>query len=225
MALPPKEWWTNWDNQKVVDNSYGAFLGGHTVQEAFYNTMQEWLPSYVAEFNRQLGSKVLVPPFEYRHRPDFRALPRNVGAAIMVEVPHTAGAPRIYQNGIRANWRVEVFIYVYGTKDWQETQALTYAYAACVRACMIQHRGLGGVAETTIWEGEQYREGEHHSTRTTGMAHLRFIVTLGNVMNMYGGAPSPQYAPEGAITGPSTQPATPVPVVDEVTVTVEKEPQ
>lgn len=220
-----REWWTDWNFDYNNDTSYGPFFGAHSVQEAFYNTLQKWLPSYIAEFNRQLGSNVLYEPFEYRHRPDYRTLPKTVGAAILIEVPNTLGLPQVYQSGIRCNWRVEALIYVYGTKDWQETQALTSAYAACLRSCIIQHRGLEGFAETTLWDGEQYSEGEHSGTRTTGIAHLRFSVTVGNVMNMYGGAPSPQYAPEGAITGPSTQPSTPVPIADEVQVTVEKEPQ
>jgi hypothetical protein len=220
--MASRDWWTNW-NLGGADNVFGPLYGGHSVQEAFYNTMEKWLPSYIAEYNRALGSNVLMEPFEYRHRPDYRTLPRNASAAILVEVPNTIGRPQTYQESTRANWRVEVMIYVYGTKDWQETQALTSAYAACVRTAMIQHRGLEGFAETTIWDGEQYSEGEHSSTRTTGIAHLRFIVTVGNVMNMYGGVPSPQYAPTGAVTQPTVQPPTPTVQAEEVNVTLDKE--
>jgi hypothetical protein len=218
MAMRP--WWTDWD-LSYVDNAYGPLFGGHSVQEAFYRTLETWLPSYIAEVNRQLGGKILDVPFEYRHRPDYRTLPRNAGAAILVEVPHTVGEPHISQNFIRANWRVEVTVYVYGTKDWQETQALTSAYAACVRAAIIQHRGLGGFAETTIWDGEEYLEGEHSATRTTGIAHLNFSVTVGNVMDMMGGVPLPAFAPPGAVTYPTDEPSSPVPTVEEVNVEVD----
>ena len=220
--MPKRDWWTDW-NLSYFDDAYGPLYGGHSVQEAFYNTLQKWLPSYIAEINRNLGSRVLVEPFEYRHRPDYRTLPRNATAAILVEVPNTIGVPRIFQSSIRTNWRVEVMVYVYGTKDWQETQALTNAYASAVRAAIIQHRGLEGFAETTIWEGEEYLEGEHSSGRTTGIAHLRFAVTVGNVLNMNGGVPTVEYAPTGSITGPSLDPLPDPPVVEDVNITVNKE--
>ena len=124
--MAKRDWWTDWD-LSYTDNIFGPLVGGNSVQEAFYKTLQEWLPTYIAEINRKLGSQVLLEPFEYRHRPEFRNLPRNASAAILIEVPNTIGVPRIYQNAIRTNWRVEVLVYVYGTKDWQETQALTSA--------------------------------------------------------------------------------------------------
>jgi len=217
-----REWWTDW-NLSYLDDAYGPLYGGHSVQEAFYNTLQLWLPSYIAEFNRNLGSEVLEVPFEYRHRPDFRTLPRNARAAVLISVPGTTNMPEVYQSNVRASFTVEAMVYVYGTKDWQETEALTQAYAACVRACIIQHRDLGGFAQSTIWEGEEYLEGEHSSGRTTGVAHVRFVVTVANVMNIFGGVPSPQYAPTGAITNPSTEPPTPGVEVETVNVELEKE--
>ena len=217
-----RDWWTNWDIAQA-DTVFGPLLGGHSVQEAFYNTMQKWLASYIAEFNRALGSNVLLEPFEYRHRPEYRTLPRSASAAVLVEVPHTVGKPEYYQEFIRANWMVDVLVYVYGTKDWQETQALTQAYAACVRSCIVQHKGLEGFAETTIWEGEEYMEGEHSSGRTTGVAHIAFTVTVGNAVKMYGGVPLPQFAPPGAVTYPTTLPPTDPTVTTTANVVVEKE--
>ena len=220
--MSSRTWWTDW-NLSYLDDSYGPLYGGHSVQEAFYNTLEKYLPDYVAQFNRNLGSQVLKVPFEYRHRPEYRTMPKGVSCAILVEVPKTASPPRVYQSGIRADWEVEAFIYVYGTQDWQETQALTQAYAACVRACIIQNRGLGGFAETTMWDGEQYMEGQHVATRTTGIAHVSFTVTVGNAMSIFGGLPSPQYAPTGAVLAPSTEEATPTPIAEQANVTIDKE--
>jgi hypothetical protein len=217
-----RAWWTDW-NLSYLDDAFGPLYGGHSVQEAFYKTLEKNLPAYVEQFNRNLGSEVLMLPYEYRHRPEYRTLPKVAAAAVLVEVPSTTGHPETYQSGIRTNWMVEVIVYVYGTQDWQETQALTQAYAACVRACIIQNRGLGGLAETTIWDGEQYLEGEHSGTRTTGIAHISFTVTVGNAMNMNGGLPLPQFAPTGAVVAPSTQPATQVPRVTNPNVTIIKE--
>jgi hypothetical protein len=217
-----REWWADW-NLSYLDDVFGPLYGGHSVQEAVYQTLEKWLPTYIAEFNRVLGSEVLVQPFEYRHRPEYRTLPRQASAAVLVSVPTTIGVPETHQESIRVNWQVDAMIFVYGTKDWQETQALTQAYAACVRACIIQNKGLGGLAETTMWDGEQYLEGEHSSGRTTGIAHVRFAVTIGNAMQMYGGIPLPQYAPSGGISGPSTNPPTPQPTATDFNIAVNKE--
>jgi hypothetical protein len=220
--MPLRDWWVDW-NLSYLDDTFGPLYGGHSVQEAFYRTLEKWFPTYIAEFNRVLGSRVLEKPFEYRHRPEYRTLPRNATAAVLVSVPSTSGLPEVYQDGVRTNWQVDVMVYIYGTKDWQETEALTQAYAACIRACIIQNRGLEGFAETTMWDGEQYLEGEHSSGRTTGISHVRFVVTVGNAMNIYGGLPLSQFAPTGANTQPSVEEPSPVPVSEEVNVIVEKE--
>jgi hypothetical protein len=220
--MPYRDWWENW-NLSYLDDVFGPLYGGHSVQEAFYRTLEKWLPTYIAEFNRVLGSKVLVKPFEYRHRPDYRTLPRNAQAAILVEVPRTNGLPEVFQDSTRVNWQVDVMVFIYGTKDWQETQALTQAYAACVRACIIQNRSLEGFAETVMWDGEEYLEGEHSSGRTTGVSHVRFSVTVGNAMNMYGGLPFPDYAAENVNTEPSTAEPAPIPQATEANVELQKE--
>jgi len=209
--MATKQWWTEWSTQDIGD-AFGPVYGGHTVQEAFYNTLQTWLPTYIAEFNRALGSNVLMVPFEYRHRPEYRTLPKNSSAAILVTVPGTAGQPEIFQSNVRAHFHVDVMVYIYGSTDWQETEALTQAYAACLRTCMVQNRALGGIAETTIWLGEEYLEGEHSSTRTTGVSHIRFLVTIANVMNIYGGVATPSVAAPAA-----------VPVSQTKNITVQKE--
>jgi hypothetical protein len=216
------EWWKEW-NFSYLPDVYGPVYGGHSIQEALYSTLEEWLPSYIYEINRQIGKEVLFVPDEYRHRPDYKTLPKNARAAILIDVPGTIGQPMVHQNFTRANWHAEVMVFLYGTKDWQETQALTHAYMAAIRACILQHRGLRGVAETTLWTGEEYKEGEHSSTRTTGVGLLFFSVTIGNATNMFGGPPDPAYAAEGAVTDPSLFPPSPPVVATDINVTLNKE--
>ena len=217
MAETP--WWTNWD-LSYTDNVYGPVYGGHSVQESVYNTLKTWLPAYIMEANRQLGGDVLQIVKEYRHRPEYRTLPKDVQCAILVTVPGTAKTPRIFQDSIRVDWKAEIHAFVYGTKDWQETEALTAAYAAVIRACIVQHRDLDGFAETTKWIRESYYEGEHSATRTTGMAKIDFEVTVGNVTTPFGGPPLPQFAPTGTITDPTLLPPANVPTVSTVESTI-----
>lgn len=224
MSITPETpWWKNW-NLEYASNEFGPFFGGGSVQEAFYQTLEKWLPTYVAEMNRKLGGEILnATGLQFRQEPNIRTLSPNIQAQILVNVPHTVGTPENFSAGVRAQWRVNVEVFVYGSKDWQETQALTYAYATVLRALILQQRGLDGVAETTTWEGEEYLEGEHSSTRTTGVAHVTFVVTIGYVAKPFGGPPMPQFAPAGAITGPTLQPLPDQPDVETFEITISEE--
>lgn len=213
------QWWSQWNNESTND-VYGDVFGGASVQEAVYNTLQKWLPSYIAELNRQLGGDILQNVTEYRHRPEFRTLPKNVQCAILVMVPGTARTPHYFQEFIRSDWRVEVDAFIYGTKDWQETQALTSAYSACIRACLIQHKDLEKFAETTKWISEEYYEGEHSATRTTGLGKIKFEVTVGSSLTPYGGAPVAGYQPAGVSTLPTTMPLPQPPTAEQVDISV-----
>ncbi len=217
MATAP--WWSVW-NLNYVPDGFGTVYGGGSVQEAFYNTLQEWFPTYIALMNRQLGGDILQEVKEWRYRPDYSTDPRDYQPRILVTVPHTVGTPQRHQSGYRAQWRVDVMVYLYGTQDWQETQALTYAYATCVRALVLQHGDLGGFAQATTWESDEYLEGDHSSSRTRGIAHISFVVTLGNVGQQFSGPPSPAVAAAGAVTGPTTAPLAIPPDVATVNITM-----
>ena len=191
----PEPFWYEWD-LSYTDDVYGPLYGGHSIQEAYYATIQKWLPSYIFDINRKLGSDVLQVPDEYRYRPDYRTLPRTAVCAVLVVVPGTTGTPDRQGDGrLRTTWEAQVSAFVFGTKDWQQTQALTHAYAAAIRACIVQHPSLDGFAETTTWHNERYAEGEHSSTRTTGLAIIDFETTLENTMNVFDGPPDPSVYP------------------------------
>ena len=219
--------WKNWD-LTYAPEAFGALLGGESVGQEVYNTLELWLPAYIASFNRQIGTNALRPILEYRHKPEYQTNPKTRGAAILVEVPNTVGVPEV-QGGsgvIRSDWHVEVMIYYYGTQDWQDTQRTAWAYEAMVRAALVQHPGLiHGITSEIKWLGSEYTEYDHSSTRTVGCAHIRFLVTVPNTMSRRGGPPSPDWAPAGAITSPTTDPLPGDPTVETTNIDLVKEPQ
>lgn len=218
--------WKNW-NLTYAPEAYGPLMGAQSVQEEVYATIQYWIPAYIAAFNRMVGATALKPIFEYRHKPDYQTNPKTRGAAVLVEVPNTVGIPEVQgaDGIIRSDWRVEVMVYYYGTQDWQDTQATCNAYEAMIRGLLVQNPGLqNGFTSDIKWLGSEYIEHEHTATRTVGVAHIRFNVTLPDTMRKWGGPPNPAYAPEGAITTPTTDPLPGAPTVDQVDVTLQKEP-
>ena len=220
----PDKWWLDWNRLGYANpDIFGPIVGGHTVQEAIYTTLQKWLPAYIAEFNRVLGGEILAVPTEYRVKPDNRNLTPKVEASVWVLCPGTYTKPERHGRQTRAVWNPQLSLCVNGTMDWQETQALTFAYGAAARTAIAQHESLGGIAESTVWMGEEYREKEHLANRTIGLIVINFEVTTATTLDVHAGPPSPQYTALGSTSDPSTLPYPAAPDVIAAKVSVQKE--
>jgi len=202
MTMPPSNvatpgpWYKNW-NLSYLPDSYGPLYGGYAVQIATINTLQDWLPPYIYEVNRNLGGNILDVPKEYQLRPDYRALPPKFSCSVLVTVGRTTSVQR-NSDGYRATWEMEAGLFIAGSKDWQETQAKAYAYGACVRGAIIANPGLGGFANgnaSTIWTAESYLENDHVGGRTLGAIVETFQVTVNAANSAVGKPPFPSIAP------------------------------
>ena len=224
-STTPEPWWTNWNKYAYANpDVFGPLVGGHTVQEAFYHTLQTWLPTYIAEFNRVLGGDILTNPTEYRVRPENRVLSPRTEATVLVVCDGTTGTPQRHAGKTRAVWNVQASVCVSGPLDWQETQALTFAYGAAVRAAIAQHEDLDGVAESSMWTGEKYLEKEHLANRTISLIVVEFNVTTSATIDVNAGPPSPDYTGEGSVSDPSILPYPDAPAVTGAKVDLIKEP-
>ncbi len=77
----------------------------------------------------------------------------------------------------RATWRVVVGIYDRGN-DHADTQARIRNWCAAVRASLLRHRSLGGVAEGLSWVGEEFALlPNRNQARTIGAGAVAFDVT------------------------------------------------
>ena len=183
------------------------------------------MPAYISEFNRVLGGDILQVPKVYRLKPDNRQLTTALEASVFVACTGTLRPPERHSHQTRAIWNAQVSLCVNGSMDWQETQAITFAYGAAARTAIAQHESLNGIAETSKWVGEKYLEKEHLANRTIGLILIDFEVTTATTLDVKAGPPSPQYAALGANTRPSTAPYGDAPAVTGANVTVQKEQQ
>jgi hypothetical protein len=218
-------WWENWD-LNYVTSQYGSIYGAGSVLESSYRTLEKWLPSYVAEFNRHIGAEILQTPIYREILPEYDTLSADSNQPrLIVTVPHTIGNVGQMGRSYQVVWRLSVEVYLYGTTDWQETQAMTMAYAAMVRTLLVQNQDLGGISRSVIFESEEYYEGEHTVTRTTGITILHFAVEVDNVQTIDGpplaGDP---YLGEFSPTAPSSSPLPPDPKAITSKVTVKNVP-
>ena len=214
-------WWENW-NLSYTTSQYGQIYGAGSVLEATYRTLEKWIPSYIAEFNRQIKADILKEPVYREILPDYDTLSSDSDQPrLIVTVPHSLNVGQLGRS-YQVTWRLSVEAYLYGTTDWQETQAMTMAYAALVRTLLVQNQDLGGLSRSVIFESEEYFEGEHTATRTTGISTLHFAVEVDNVQSIDGPPLSTDpYLGANSPTAPSSSPLPPDPMAEtsEVTVT------
>ncbi len=85
--------------------------------------------------------------------------------------------------GHDATWRLVVGIYDKGG-SFNETAHRVRTWAALIRATLLLHPSLGGLASSLSWVGEEYRQiTERKSSRTIGGCAVAFDVTVDNVID------------------------------------------
>ena len=201
---PTRAFWLDW-NLSYFPDAYGPIYGGHSVQQAMYNTLQKWLPTYIEVLNRHTGAD-LQQVKTYDRPIGYRPHTSGIDAQIDVIVPGTVGDPqqgRTNVNGISSVWSAELSVFVYAGTNWQETLALTYAYGAAARAAIVQHGGLEGFAQSTNWKGDAYFKGEPIQTRWQGIATIHFEVYVSPTIDQFAGPPSTLFAADGTPTEPT----------------------
>jgi hypothetical protein len=183
-------------NLSYLPDAFGPLYMGGSVEVAMIRTLEEWLPSYIAEINRQLGAPVLSVPQSYLYQPTERAIAAKTSQC-MVIVPGTIGVPERQvsvgtgQGATRATFDARVSVFFGGTQDFNESRAVGNAYAAAVIGAIAQNPSLGGFAEITKWHGYNVASEGRSSTYWRMTTIARFGITVANVMSPFGGIPTP----------------------------------
>lgn len=213
-------------------DSLGMMAGADDVRDALKATIDTWSAYYVTILSQRLAEAGLIggrdqPPnplqgFEtFTNQPGYRNIGTGQPAVYLVTVAGTVGTPAMRGTGaIEAVYRANVEVHTFGT-DWQEAADLTSWYEKAVRWSILQHRSLGGVANTTSWLGTSYSKGDaggHSSKRTEGIAQMGFNVKMPDVIDVFRG---PSTVPVG---GGSGGPPPDDPTVDDVIFDLTKVP-
>lgn len=196
MTLTPSDW-SQWFTTPGSD-VFGSLVDGWALKQGLVGTLKEWLPTYVGEFNRQVGAEALTAPFDYAHKPSDRLPAGARTCAVNTAIMGTKGPPKRHGDGVLwATYSVRVYSYLYGTADWNESEALLYAYAAITRSAILQQPSLGVGASSTLWTGTQFFENKGLSSPLIAayFAEVNFDVSLPNVGDVLGGVASPSVGP------------------------------
>lgn len=143
------------------------------------DTLVQHLPAYLAAFKRPLPE-----PESYELVPVEDSIRRVLSASLAVSVPGMTGPPTRHGNGVYdASFVLSVAVV---HEDSLDAPILTAGgdYAACVADCLLDHRGLGGLAKGLVFQTWSWDlVGDQTSHRTLGLAVTEFAVTVRNVLS------------------------------------------
>lgn len=152
------------------------------VAAAARETLQAHLPAQLAA---GIGGRPALPePTRYDEVPTFDAIRRVKRSVLAVSVPRTIDDPHRFGNGsYDVVWLLSVAIWHEQASD---LPLLTAAadYAAAVRAVIVKHQALGGIATSSTWTDESIDLiGDQQTALTLGMGICEFAVRVPNVVD------------------------------------------
>lgn len=201
---------------------FGPIFVASQLEKAVIDTLIKWMPTYLPLVEDQLGREAgQIPlPITYTTRRIFTKFPEDQLPTVIVVSPGLDGEPREEGDGTyRAKWRMHVGCVV-STSDLIETNIVSKIMGAAMRAAILQHASLGGVACGMDWYDEYYDPlPNDDTTRSLGAVALSFRIEVDNVVNWQHG-PDTAYVPDPDAT---TQPGDHWPEAETVTVEIEKE--
>lgn len=170
---------------------FGPMVGDAQVRDAVKSTISTWAPSYINEMATQTGL-ALKQIEDWKVLPEYRTLPLGDNPACWVTCLGTQGKPRPAGDGRTAvDFLVEVSVLVWGVGTWEDAADLVSHYATAIRSLLVQHRDLGGFAQSTAWQGGKGMPIDHSSTRTLMVHVSHYLVTVENAVNVLAGPATP----------------------------------
>lgn len=130
----------------TVSPVFGRIVIASDAETALVDTLQAWLPSYLAELERRTGREPGAVPMvrSWRRSNRFYRFPQDQLPAAIVISPGTTGAPERRGDGtIDAWYRLGIAI-VCAANTAEATNELAKLYAAAVRTAVLQQPALAG---------------------------------------------------------------------------------
>lgn len=176
---------------------FGPIVTGSAVEDAVEAHLKLWLPTYLAELERQTGRAVgSVPaPRSYLVTTRLEKRPEDQIPACIIISPGLSGPPERAGDGtITAWWRIEVAIAA-SAKDRETSNELAKLYGAAIRTLLLQQPSLGGVANAISLVGESYDEVPTNLLDVGSYALVHADVQVAAITDTNGGPSHPDTAP------------------------------
>lgn len=177
----------------------------HDVCSAAEAILTEHLPGWAA-------AAELKPVTTWQQVPTVQAISSAPVPAGAITSPGLTEPPTKHRDRHEATWRIVAAVYDRGS-DYTDTARRIRTWAALIRAVLVQHPRLGGLALRLDWVGEEYELVPEQGARTLGGCAVAVDVVVADVV--------PSTAPPG-LGGP---PPAPTVTATRSTVTVRPTPQ
>lgn len=188
----------------TVNSAYGPLFVPADAEKAMLALLEAWLPSYLAEVERQhdLEPGILARPKFYGTSVEADHHPGEELPAIIVVAPGTDDAPMQEQGGVWSAWYQATVVAMVMTPNEIAVRELAGYYAAAIRGAVLQHASIGGIADATWWLGEEFQgEPGAQRNRTRGACLVHFRIRITGVVDSARGPATPNDDPLDAYPG------------------------
>lgn len=182
---------------------FGPVVHGGDVEAAALDTLQTWLPTYLAELGERAGHTrgALALPRSWTVASGIdERFPENALPALAVSAPSLSGEPERRGDGtVWASYGLGVGIVVTASTQ-VAVESLSRIYTAAVRVCLLQKKlpTLAGF-EGINWIAESYDEVDvpREKRRSLASGIVSFDVQLSQAVDVFAGPtePAPRAAP------------------------------
>jgi len=176
-----------------VTEFFDTIVTGAQVEAWLQAHLQLWLPTYIAEMERQTSraAGVLPLPRRYTTFNRFDKFPEDQLPCIVVVSPGLQDIPAKTGEGrYRARWTLGVGCVVSASTQ-EASEELAKVYAAAVRACVLQRPSLGGYTRGAGWLHERYDDLPTTDSRSLAAGQVIFWVEVDAVTNVNAGPTQP----------------------------------
>jgi hypothetical protein len=175
-----------------VTSVYGRIVTGMDVRAAAQATLERWLPSYLAEMQRQ--KNLTLPPVRHYSTGIDPATPADKLPGVVLVAPGITGTPERRGAGVYdAWWALGVGVVV--AHELRDTACLwAETYTGAIKACLVQQKSLGGFAADLEWVDEEVTQADWNTTYSVWAGALEFTVLVPAVLDSSGGLASPPVA-------------------------------
>lgn len=167
----------------MSDELFGPLVTGTEVESAARETLQTWMPDYLAwlerKYDRAEGS--LIAPRSWVSSGDIDRWPEEQLPTILLLSTGVSEEPdRDGSNIYRAKFAMGLAVVV-SARDREGTDELAKLYTAACRAILLHHPSLGGLATAVEWVDERYDMLPSRNRRQLAAGQVVFRVAVSNV--------------------------------------------
>jgi len=185
----------------MTNTAFEPLVAASDVEDAVIALLQNWLPTYVWEIERQHGQTPgqLAAPRSYLISSEAEKMPEDQLPAIIVASPGTTDPPLADGDGVyTARWGIAASVMI-AARGNRLALRLARLYAAAIRGALIQQQQLDGLALRRVdWLGERYDRLESIDDRTICIGSVDLAAEVDDVLTRHAGPLEPLMPPEPA---------------------------